>query len=188
MLQETPTFMHILYIYTDPANPESSELLTRRTYGALYADSTADRPALQALLQNVSTDDTLHIVSETHLGKDMWAVIQVLQALARKGAKVFIKDSEAPMQAYMPITEQVVKALGKFRNVFIQRRARTGTKNAMQNGVKVGRPTKPLPKDFAEAARKWYAGETTSMAASASIGMPFSTFIKKAHALLGERT
>lgn len=179
--------MHILYLYTDPSNPESGELVGKRTYGAIYADSTADRPALKTLLKNATTGDMLHIASVTHLGKAVWPAIQVLQALAAKGVAVCIGEREVSMQAYMPITEQAVKAYRKFRNAFTQRRAERGMKNARKKGVKVGRPVKALPNGFEQAAHKWYNGETTAMVASASIGMPFSTFVKKAHELLGER-
>ena len=179
--------MHILYLYTDPTNPESSELIGKRTYGALYADSTADRPALKAMLKNAFAGDFLHIASVTHLGKDTWPAIQVLQALSKKGVTVVINGSEVSMQAYAPITEQVVKAYRKFHNAFVQRRAERGMKSAMKKGVKVGRPVRSLPSGFEQAAHKWYSGETTAIAAAASIGMPFSTFVKKAHELLGER-
>ena len=181
--------MHILYIYTDPTNPENNELITLRTYDALYTDSTTNRPGLKALLQNCSHGDILHISSETHLGDDTWPVIHVLQTLAAKGVDVVIGDrtitaSDSP---YPAISEAAVKDLRKFHNAFTQHRARNGMRKAMKNGVQIGRPTKPLPAGFEQAARKWYAGETTSMAASGSIGMPFSTFVKKARDLLGER-
>ena len=179
--------MHVLYIYTDPTNPESSELIFQRAYGALYADSTTNRPALKALLQNIAAGDTLHIASVTHLGADDWEAIRALQTLANKGSRVVAGGSEVPVQAYAPITLQTVRAFKAFRNIFTQRRARQGTRKAVKSGVKVGRPTKPLPAGFEEAARKWYDGETTSIVASASIGMPFSTFVKKARNLLGKK-
>ncbi len=183
--------MHILYLYTDPTNPESNELLTGRRFGALYADSTAKRPGLQALLQNVSQGDIVYIPSATHLAEDAWPAIQVLQQLAHKGADVVLveHDTLVPVaeSPYVHITEQMVKALRRFRNVFTQRRARQGTRRALKRGVRMGRPTKALPDGFVEAARKWGNGETTAMLASASIGMPFSTFVKKAHIFLKDK-
>ena len=181
--------MHILYIYTDPTNPESSDLLTSRTYGALYADSTVDRPALTAMLENCKRGDVLHLSSKTHLGTAAWPVIQVMQQLARKGVDVIIDKNKicAADSPYIAITERTCDAYAKFRNAFIQHRARQGTQKAMKNGIRVGRPVKPLPEGFEQAVRKWADGEISSMAASASIGMPFSTFVKKAHDFLGDK-
>ena len=180
--------MHILYLFTDPTNPESNELLTARTFGALYADSTAKRPGLQALLHNVNRGDIVYITSATHLADDVWPAVQVLQQLAQRGADVVLVEQDTLVPAaespYAPITEQMVKALMKFRKVFTQRRARQGTRRAIKRGVQVGRPTKALPAGFEEAARKWGRGETTAMRASASIGMPLTTFVKKARIFL----
>ena len=182
--------MHILYIYADPTNPESNELISCCACDALYTDSTKDRPGLKTLLQNANNGDILHISSITHLGDDTWPVICVLQTLAAKGVDVVIgnRTITASDSPYPAISEAAVKDLRKFRNIFTQRRARNGMRKAIKSGVQIGRPTKPLPAGFEQAARKWYAGETTSMAASGSIGMPFSTFVKKARDLLGERS
>ncbi len=181
--------MDILYIFTDPTLPESNELVTRRHYDAVYADSSPERKGLAACIKELGRGDTLHVVSEAHLARDSAGCVQVLHQLASKGVSVrFGRNGVVVACATSPFLDlgvEAVKAFKSFRNAFVQRRARQGTRRAIKNGTRVGRPVHPLPEGFSEAVRSWLAGETTAMKASARIGMPFSTFMKKAH-LLGQ--
>ena len=182
--------MDVLYMFTDPSMPEGNELLIRRHYDAVYSDNTQDRRSLAACMKELRPGDTLHVMSEVHLAKDTAGCVEVLKRLARKGISVRLGRNGAvlPCQTspFLALGTEAVKAFKAFRNAFVQRRARQGTRRAMQKGVRVGRPVQPLPEGFAEAARSWLAGEVTALQASAKIGMPFSTFVKKAHLLQEE--
>lgn len=58
----------------------------------------------------------------------------------------------------------------------IRQRQAEGIAVAKANGVRFGRPPKPLPENFHNVYQRWKAGKITGTAAAKECGMPLSTF------------
>lgn len=62
----------------------------------------------------------------------------------------------------------------------IHQRQAEGIAIAKANGVKFGRPTKPLPDNFSEIYYKWKANELNASQAARELNMALTTFKRKA--------
>ena len=58
----------------------------------------------------------------------------------------------------------------------IKQRQAEGIAAAKANGIRFGRPPKPLPENFHEIYQRWKGGKITGVEAAKQCGMPMSTF------------
>lgn len=179
--------MNVLYIYADPAQPESNDLVTKRHYDAMYSDCQRDRMSLEVCIAALRPGDTLYVPGIAHLADRTDDIVDVLRRIASRGVDVHFGYTEETLNSgtspFLDVTMEAVQAFKNFRNAFMRRRARQGVKRARSEGRIGGRPVSPLPKGFAEVARLWLSGEITAMRASARLGISMSTFVRKARAL-----
>lgn len=160
----------------------------------IYVDRVSgknfNRPQYKKMLKKLDSDTTLFIKSIDRLGRnyqdlsDQWRVIT-----REKRADVVVID--------MPIldTRKEKNLLGTFIsdliltllsycaanefNIIHQRQAE-GIAAAKARGVRMGRPTKPLPENFCEVYMEWKAGNITGVMAAHKCNMPVSSFKYKA--------
>ena len=176
--------MDILYFFSNPALPEGNALIAARRYDAVYSDSTAERTGLAACLRALKKGDVLHIARETHLGDAVADVVEILAALARKGVDVQLGRTGATYHAesspYRQLSANVVAVYRAFANAMRRHRAVQGIKQAKSEGKAWGRPSLPLPENFAEMVRNWRQGKFASRDAALRCGMSQSSFLRRA--------
>ena len=78
------------------------------------------------------------------------------------------------------IVLQVLSFVAQNERENIRSRQAQGIAVAKQNGVKFGRPSFNLPKNFSEVSEKWEEKEITAIKAAEICGMGLSTFYRKA--------
>ena len=74
------------------------------------------------------------------------------------------------------IVLQVLSFVAENERANIRQRQAEGIAAAKARGIRFGRPTKPLPENFARIRQQWEAGEITGTEAAKECGMPLSTF------------
>ena len=74
------------------------------------------------------------------------------------------------------IVLQVLPFVAENERTNIRQRQAEGIAVAKANGVRFGRPPKPLPENFHNVYQRWKAGKITGTAAAKECGMPLSTF------------
>jgi len=145
-----------------------------------------DRPNYEKLRRRMKSGDVLFVKSLDRFGRKYTAVLEEWRYLAKKGVAVVVMDmpildtrnkdgnlmgrfvSDLVLQILSFVAEQ------EYRN--IHERQRQGIEAAKAAGVRFGRPPKPLPENFFEAAEKVRKGKLSIKRAGPSIGMPTTTF------------
>ncbi len=170
----------------------------------IYVDKASgknfNRFQYKRMLKKIDSNTILFVKSIDRLGRsyrelsDQWGLIT-----KEKGADVVVLD--------MPIldTRRDKDLLGTFISdlilallsyvaeseyLMIHQRQSEGIAAAKARGVRFGRPTIPLPKDFDVICRLWRKGEITASEAARRLGMPLSSFRYRAtnmkQAILGQ--
>ena len=75
---------------------------------------------------------------------------------------------------------QILSFMAQSERENIRKRQAQGIAAARARGVRLGRPPKPLPKNYHICYQKWKAGKITGTAAAKECGMPLATFRYKA--------
>ena len=178
---------HILYMQSDPQNPtpQSSPLLTDRTYDVLYCDRIGERISLDTCLNNLSAGDTLFIQRETELADELCDAVLILGNLARMGVDVWVERIKRLFPAnnspfLSTIGFQEAHALMDFHTTYVQQKLLEGKAKSTR---KAGRPRIVLPEGFEEAKKNWLSGKVKSTEAATQCGMALATFRKWAKLL-----
>lgn len=147
------------------------------------------RPAYQRLLRKLKAGDVLYLVSIDRLGRNYDEILEQWRSLTKeKDIDIAVLD--------MPLLDtrheknligtfiadlvlQILSFVAHSERENIRARQAQGICAAKARGVRFGRPTKPVPDGFHEAARRYGAGETTLSGAARLCGMPLSSFRNK---------
>ena len=162
----------------------------------IYVDKQSgkdfNRPAYRRLISRMKTGDLLYIKSIDRLGRNYADVLEQWRVLTKaKGADICVID--------MPLldTRREKNLLGTFISDLvlallsyvsenerdtIRKRQREGIEAAKMRGVRFGRPEKPLPEGFEEAAALYERGGVSCMEAAKMCGMAKTTFYTKVRA------
>ena len=73
---------------------------------------------------------------------------------------------------------QIMSCFAQTEREFIKQRQAEGIAAAKARGVRFGRPTIPIPENFAEIKEKWKAGEISSRQAGKELGVSYHTFLR----------
>ncbi len=134
---------------TDQTTARQLDQLTEHDY--LYEDKQSgknlDRPQLQAMLQQLQSDDTVLILSIDRLARNTKDLLELCESLLAKDVTIkFIKENltfadglNNPMNKLM-LT--MLGAIAEFERTLINNRCSEGRKIALANGVKFGKPSK----------------------------------------------
>ena len=161
----------------------------------IYVDKLSgknfDRPQYQQLLKKIDNNSVLFIKSIDRLGRSYSDISEQWRIISKdKHADIVIID--------MPIldTRRDKNLLGTFISDLIlsllsyvaeseyrtiHQRQAEGIAAAKARGVRLGRPPKPLPKNFNEVYLKWNKGLLSAKEASLLLNMPISTFRYRAN-------
>ena len=172
---------------------EQRQMSTLREAGVdgayIYLDKQSgkdfNRPSWKKLRKRLKEGDTLVINSIDRLGRNYDEIIEQWRDLTRLGIGIRVldmplldtsKDRDLTGRLIADIVLQLLSYVAETERLFIRTRQAQGIKEARKRGVQFGRPARPLPEGFAEAAKSYQGGKTTLTNAAASCGMPLSSF------------
>ncbi|MCB2362353.1 recombinase family protein [Clostridium estertheticum] len=143
-------------------------------YKAIFEDRSSgkdfDRSQYISLKERVKSGDTIIIKELDRLGRNFMDTPKELQYIFERGIKVIILDtpllSTGDNKLDYTINTMLINFLfyiaDKERDK-IQCRVIEGLKNAKDKGVKLGRPTRSLTKEFNKYYSKWKNKEVTGV-------------------------
>lgn len=150
-----------------------------------------ERPKYKALLRKMRKGDVLYIKSIDRLGRNYEEIIEQWRMLTKE-KKIDIVVIDMPlldtrrgkdlMGTFLSdIVLQVLSFVAENERKNIRQRQKEGIEAAKLRGVKFGRPQKNMPQDFEIYVQMWNDGEITGTGAAKQLGIPASTFYRKAH-------
>ena len=151
-----------------------------------------DRTNYQKLIKKIKKDDLLIIKSIDRLGRnyhmilDEWARITKTIGADIKVIDMPLLDTRIEGRNLVgkfisDIVLQVLSFVAENERKNIKQRQKEGIEAAKLRGVKFGRPEKVLPQNFDVYVQMWGRKEITGTKAAETLGMPVSTFYRKAH-------
>ncbi len=167
-----------------------------RIYMDRQSGKDFDRPQYKKLLKKLSQGSVLYVKSIDRLGRNYSDLTEQWRIITReKGADIVVLDmplldTRRNKDLLGTFISDIVLALLSYvaeneRDNIRQRQAE-GIAAARMRGVRVGRPPKSLPDNFASVYQEWKAGRICAKEAAVKCGMPLSTFRYKAERYRGE--
>ena len=152
--------------------------------------SDFDRPQYKRLLRKLKKDDLLYIKSIDRLGRNYTEILEQWRLLTQtKGIDIVVLDmplldtrrGKDLMGTFLSdIVLQVLSFAAENERNNIRQRQAEGIAAAKARGVKLGRPSRPLPNNFFEVHRAWRNKELTLQQAAEICNLPVGTFYGKA--------
>lgn len=146
-----------------------------------------NRTAYQKLTRKrLKTDDLLVVKSIDRLGRDYKEILEEWRYITKiLCANIVVLDmplldtrvEENLVGTFIAdIVLQILSFVAQTERENTMQRQRGGIEAAKRRGVRFGRPPRPLPPEFAEAADKWRCKEITIHEALQLTGLPRSSF------------
>jgi DNA invertase Pin-like site-specific DNA recombinase len=136
----------------------------------------AERPELKKMMEYIREGDTLVVSSLDRLGRNAADLLRIVDTLAEKSVELeSLKeklDTTSPTGKFML---QIFAAVAELERASIRERQREGLELAKKRGVKLGRPTAPLPEGFESVSAEVKAGKLTKYRAAKQLRMPYQT-------------
>lgn len=156
----------------------------------IYTDKQSgknfDRPQYRKLLRKIKKNDLLYIKSIDRLGRNYEEIRKQWQLLTKeKGVDIVVIDmplldtrrgKDLIGTFLSDIVLQVLSFVAENERNNIRQRQYEGIAAAKANGIRFGRPARPLPENFHTAYQRWQRGEITGTEAAKECKMPLSTF------------
>ncbi|MEY8338946.1 recombinase family protein [Lachnospiraceae bacterium 62-35] len=149
-----------------------------------------DRPMYQKLLTRLKKNDLLYIKSIDRLGRNYEEILEQWRLITKcRKADIVVLDmplldtrkGKDLMGTFLSdIVLQVLSFVAENERKNIRQRQKEGIEAAKLRGVKFGRPSKPLPKNFRQVHSRWKLGEINGIEAAELCEMPISSFYRKA--------
>lgn len=149
-----------------------------------------DRPQYKRLLKKLGRGSVLYVKSIDRLGRNYRDLTEQWRIITKeKGADIVVLDmplldTRRDKNLLGTLISDIVLALFSYvaenERENIRQRQAEGIAAARARGVRFGRPSIPLPNNFASVYRAWKEGRLNAAEAAAQCGMPLSTFRYKA--------
>ncbi|MBR4020069.1 MAG: recombinase family protein [Firmicutes bacterium] len=169
---------------------EQQGIPAKQIYMDKQSGKDFDRKNYLRLLRRLKKDDTLYIKSIDRLGRNYEEILEQWRIITKeKHVDIVVLDmplldtrrGKDLLGTFLSdIVLQVLSFVAENERSNIRQRQAEGIAAAKARGVRFGRPEKPVPDGFEEAAKQWRNGEITSVAGAKKCGMPLSTFRHKA--------
>ena len=147
------------------------------------------RPQYQRLLRRIRAGDTLYIKSIDRLGRNYGDILDQWRRLTKEiGADIVVLDmplldtrrGKDLMGTFLSdIVLQLLSFVAENERANIRQRLAEGIAAARARGVRLGRPPRPLPRNFHPVRRAWRGKQLTLRQAAAACHLPPSTFYCK---------
>ncbi|MDG4850848.1 recombinase family protein [Peribacillus frigoritolerans] len=148
-----------------------------------------DRPKYQLLKQMVREGDIVVFDSITRMGRNMNETMSEYEWFVKNGVLLrFIKEpmintgneqDDIMKQAIQKIILTLLTAFAEKERDEIKKRQAEGIDLAKKRGVKFGRPSLVMPKDWEKYYKQWKAKEITAVQFMETLGMAKATFYRK---------
>ena len=149
-----------------------------------------ERPGYQHLVRKLKTGDTLVIKSIDRLGRNYDEILEQWRLLTKvKQVTVVVLDMplldtrqgrDLTGTLIADIVLQLLSYVAQNERENIRQRQAEGIAAAKARGVKLGRPSRPLPDNFRQVHRDWRNKKMTLRQAAQACAMPEGTFYAKA--------
>lgn len=177
---------------------EDRQVLALREAGVprqmIYLDKQSgrdfNRPQYQKLLLKLKKDDLLVVKSIDRLGRDYDEILHQWRVLTKDmGVDIQVldiplldtrRDKDLIGTLISDMVLQLLSFVAENERENIRQRQAEGIAAAKARGVHLGRPRKPLPKNFYESYRLWKKGELSGNAAAKKCGLSTKTFLDRA--------
>lgn len=160
----------------------------------IYTDKQSgkdfERPNFKKMVRRMKPDDLLYVKSIDRLGRNYEEILDQWRILTKeKRIDIVVLDmplldtrrGKDLMGTFLSdIVLQVLSFVAENERSNIRQRQAEGIAAAKAKGIKFGRPTLPLPENFAEVYWRWKNGLITGSEAARECSMPLSTFRYKA--------
>lgn len=181
---------------------EDRQLVALREMGVpennIYVDKMSgknfDRPAYKKLMNELCQGAVLYIKSIDRLGRsysdigEQWRIITKEKKADVCVIDMPVLDTRREKNLLGTFISDIILALLSYCSdnelSLIHQRQREGIEAARANGVRLGRPPKPLPENFHEICKEWSVGKISAAVAAKQCGIPESTFRYKAKAYI----
>ena len=158
-----------------------------------------DRPLYQKLVKKLRRGDVLVIQSIDRLGRDYTEIQEQWQYITQKRkASIVVLDmplldtrseeNDLTGRFVADLVLQILSYVAEQEYKMIQRRQAEGIAAAKERGVQFGRKPQETPAEFEHMARLWNEGAISSRNAASELGMPRTTFRRKAKALQNQES
>ena len=172
---------NIVYLQTEHGNLTESarELLSGRSYQALFCDEDGERKNLGDCLECLEAGDTLFLLRENHLADDVVGYVRILRDLASKGVNVWVERIKKMFSSESSLFSTAIGAeeAEAFERLSKSDLAQKASEIRETWGM-AGRGHKSLSESFESARKDWLRGKTTSTEAASRCGMTTATFRK----------
>lgn len=147
------------------------------------------RPAYQKMIKMLKPNDLVYVKSIDRLGRN-YKEIQEQWRILTQEKEVDICVIDMPlldtrngkdlMGTFLAdLVLQILSFVAENERNMIRQRQAEGIAAAKARGVKLGRPSKPLPENFMEVYQSWKKGRINKTQAAKLLKMPLSTFCYK---------
>ncbi len=168
-------------------------LTTKQMYIDKQFGKNFERKNYQKMIRKLKSGDELYIKSIDRLGRNYEEIIEQWHYLTKiKNVEIIVLDfplldtrNQTNCITGKLISDlflQILSYVAQIERENIRQRQAEGIKIAKEKGIKFGRPTLPIPKEFEEIYKLYLKGELSKRAAAKLLGtnhVTFSNWIKR---------
>lgn len=146
------------------------------------------RPAYMKLIRKLKANDLIVIKSIDRLGRNYEEIINQWRHITKElGSDIIIldmplldtrRDKDLLGTFISDLVLQVLSFVSETEREFIKQRQAEGILAARQRGIRLGRPPRPVHKDFDKILLLWKNGSINSRKAAEACGVSQATFLK----------
>ncbi|MFC6855455.1 recombinase family protein [Marivibrio halodurans] len=136
----------------------------------------AERPGLQAALQELRSGDVLTVWKLDRLGRSLPHLVQIIDDLRKAGIGFCsLQEQIDTMSAGGRFYLHILAALAEFERELISERTRAGMAAARRRGKHIGRPRKLSPEQLDQACVLLESGTESRASIAAMLGVDVTT-------------
>lgn len=190
---------NIMYGYVRVSTREQNEerqIIAMKNFGipdknVIYDKQSGkdfNRPGYIKLMKKIKAGDTLVIKSIDRLGRNYDEILEQWRLLTKeKGAAIVVLDmplldtrntKDLTNTLIADIVLQLLSYFSETERKYIKQRQKEGIEAAKARGVKFGRKSKEIPKEFEEFRMLWKKNIISSRTAAKELKVSPATFIK----------
>lgn len=147
-----------------------------------------ERPSYKRLMRKLRGEDVLVVKTIDRLGRNYAEILEQWRIITKvKGAAIVVLDmplldtrreKDLIGTLVSDLVLQIMSCFAQIERDFIKQRQAEGIAAAKERGVRFGRPTIPIPENFAEIKEQWKAGKMSSRQAGKELGVSYHTFLR----------
>lgn len=168
-------------------------LTTEQMYIDKQSGKNFDRKNYQKMIKKLKSGDEIYIKSIDRLGRNYEEIIEHWHYLTKiKNVEIIVLDfplldtrnqtNGITGKLISDLFLQILSYVAQIERENIKQRQAEGIKIAKEKGIKFGRPTLPIPKEFEEIYKSYLKGQISKRAGAKCLGtnhVTFSNWIKR---------